>query len=92
LENKGHLSPFMLMPCAKDVCQVCAVKHDPKQPHNKQSLFYQYKFYNDNGRWPTWRDAMSHCETKVQEFWEDQLKSKGIDIDNGLNIESTKEE
>lgn len=27
-------------------CQECAVKHSPEQPHNRDSLAYQYKFYD----------------------------------------------
>lgn len=27
-------------------CPECGGKHDPKQPHNKDSLAYQYKFYD----------------------------------------------
>ena len=42
-------------------CPECAVKHDPEQPHNRDSLTYQYKFYDQHGRWPTWADAMAHC-------------------------------
>ena len=42
-------------------CPECAVKHDPEQPHNRDSLAYQYKFYDQHGRWPTWSDAMAHC-------------------------------
>ena len=34
-------------------CPECAVKHDPEQPHNRDSLTYQYKFYDQHGHWPT---------------------------------------
>ena len=51
---------FVLMPPRPGVCQVCAVKHDPEQPHNRDSLYYQYRFYAEHKRWPTWADAMSH--------------------------------
>jgi len=49
-----HLGAFGLMPAAPGTCPECAVDHPPELPHNQQSLFYQYKFYNDHGRWPTW--------------------------------------
>lgn len=62
-------------------CLMCAVKHDPDQPHNLQSLAYQYKFYDEHGRWPTWKDAMEHCTKKVQQFWIQALKEKGVKID-----------
>jgi hypothetical protein len=54
-------------------CPECAVKHDPAQPHNNQSLAYQYSFYAKNGRWPTWADAMAHCAPEVQEAWKNEL-------------------
>ena len=47
-------------------CPECAVKHDPEQPHNQDSLTYQYKFYDQHGRWPTWADAMAHCSDELK--------------------------
>ena len=69
-----------LIPCAPDVCQECAVKHDPDMPHNQQSLHYQYKFYKQNGRWPTWGDAMAHCTPGMRKSWIWALKERGIEI------------
>ena len=71
---------FMLMPPAPDVCQECAVKHDPMMPHNRDSLYYQYAFYAKNGRWPTWADAMAHCPEEIKEYWTDALTEKGIEV------------
>lgn len=62
-------------------CPMCATKHDPNLPHNQQSLAYQYKFYDQEGRWPTWRDAMAHCTPEVQQQWQQALEEKGIKID-----------
>lgn len=67
----------VLFPCAPDVCQECAVDHDPDMPHNAQSLYYQYKFYQKHGRWPTWEDAMAHCSTEMQELWKEELGKLG---------------
>ena len=50
-------------------CPDCAVFHDPGQPHDAQSLYYQYTFYEDKGRWPTWKDALAHCAPEVQALW-----------------------
>ena len=61
-------------------CPECAVKHDPKQPHNRDSLTYQYKFYDQHGRWPTWKDAMEHCTEDVKKFWLQALREKGVEI------------
>jgi len=78
----GHLEPFVLMgqPPPR-TCPECAVDHDPDQPHNRQSLFYQYKFYNEWGRWPTWDNAMAHCSDEVKTFWVKALKQFGIVIE-----------
>lgn len=62
-------------------CPECAVKHEPKLPHNRDSLFYQYKFYAQNGRWPTWKDAMAHCSNEMQKIWTAELLAKGVKIE-----------
>jgi hypothetical protein len=72
---------FNLMPCAPDVCQECAVKHEPGAPHNAQSLYYQYKFYGQHGRWPTWADAMAHCTDEVKQMTIKVLKEHGVDVE-----------
>lgn len=61
-------------------CPECAVKHDPDQPHNQQSLAYQYNFYDKHGRWPTWNDAMEHCSEEVKEYWRTALRERGVDV------------
>ncbi|HRR29660.1 MAG TPA: hypothetical protein P5270_09915 [Victivallales bacterium] len=54
--SKGSI---MMLPAKEGTCEWCATAHDPDQPHNAQSLFFQYRFYNEYGKWPTWTDAMS---------------------------------
>ena len=76
----NHLGAFALLPPAEGVCQECATEHEPELPHNQQSLFYQYKFYNDHGRWPTWEDAMAHCSEEMKEFWRTELRKRGVAI------------
>lgn len=61
-------------------CTECAVKHDPEQPHNRDSLTYQYKFYDQHGRWPTWADAMAHCPEEVKEVWTQVLRERGVKV------------
>ena len=61
-------------------CPECAVKHEPEQPHNCQSLAYQYKFYDQHGRFPSWTDAMAHCSPEIKAFWIKQLTSRGVKI------------
>lgn len=76
--NVVVMPPMKLMPCAPNVCQVCAVDHDPKFAHNADSLYYQVKFQQEHGRWPTWGDAIAHCEPGMQEFWKQELRGKGV--------------
>ncbi len=75
-----HLAPWRLLDIDPELCQECAVKHDPAQPHNQQSITYQYDFYGKHGRWPTWEDAMAHCTLEIQERWKIELRKKGVKI------------
>lgn len=72
-----HLGPLALMPTAPGVCPECAVDHVPEAPHNKDSLAYQYDFYGKHGRWPTWTDAMAHCDETTRQFWSEELVKAG---------------
>lgn len=67
----------MMMPAKEGTCEWCATAHDPTQPHNNQSMFYQYRFYNEHARWPTWTDAMSHCSDIIQKHWKEELIKLG---------------
>ncbi len=62
-----------LLPPKGDVCQECATDHAWDQPHNQQSLYYQYYFYSQHARWPNWSDAMAHCPDPVKAIWRQQL-------------------
>lgn len=68
---------MLLLPPHKDCCPVCAVKHDPALPHNAQSIYYQYRFYGIRGRWPTWADALAHCDERTRRDWEIVLRDRG---------------
>ena len=61
-------------------CPECAAKHEPEQPHNQRSLCYQYKFYDQHGRWPKWADAMAHCSEDVKKVWIHALSEHGIEV------------
>lgn len=69
-----------LLPPAADKCQQCAVKHSPEQPHDGNSMFYQYYFRKQHDRWPTWKDAMEHCSPEMRKFWEEKLRHYGVNI------------
>lgn len=68
---------MMLLPPRPGVCPICAHDHAPDQPHNAQSLYYQYRFFGVRGRWPTWADAIAHCAPVLQEQWRTILEEKG---------------
>lgn len=71
---------MMLGKTPEGACPECEAVHDPAMPHNQQSLAYQYRFYDQNGRWPTWADAMAHCTEDVKEQWAAALKKRGIEV------------
>lgn len=75
-----HKAKFIMMPPRPGTCPKCAVKHDPEMPHNRDSLFYQYAFYAENGRWPTWEDAMAHCSQEMKDIWIQALSEKGVKV------------
>lgn len=79
-DPRRNSSGWALMPAPPGVCSQCAVDHPPEQPHNNDALHYQYSFYAEHGRWPTWEDAMAHCEATVQEFWREKLRELGVKI------------
>lgn len=78
--EQGHLHPFKLIPAPPGTCPECAVNHEPDQPHNRESLLYQYTFFDKHGRWPTWADAMEHCPEWVKLAWTEALAEKGIAV------------
>jgi hypothetical protein len=81
VEYTGHMKPWKTLGVPPGTCTECAVKHEPGQPHNQQSLVYQYSFYDKNGRWPTWKDAMAHCSDEVKKRWICGLKDHGVIIE-----------
>lgn len=80
-ETGEFLKPFKILgKTPPGTCPECAVVHDPEQPHNQQSLAYQYNFYDKHGRFPTWVDAMEHCNDDVKMFWKEALKEQGVEV------------
>jgi hypothetical protein len=59
--------PMILMPPGEGKCPECATEHYPEEPH-QLGLYYQYHFWGQHGRWPTWDDAMAHCSDEVKEI------------------------
>ena len=74
----GHLGGILL-PAKPGTCAECAVNHSANFPHNRDSLYYQYRFYDQHGRWPTWADAMTHCDETMKAFWHSELAKRGVE-------------
>lgn len=66
-----------MLPAQPDRCPLCAHHHAPAEPHNRYSMFYQMKFYQEHGRWPTWADAMAHCSEEVKQRWIEAIIGNG---------------
>jgi hypothetical protein len=77
-EKHPYLGNWILTKTPPWTCPECGVEHPPEDPHNRDSLAYQYGFYGKYGRWPTWADAMAHCSPKVQKAWMEALQKRGI--------------
>jgi hypothetical protein len=59
-------------------CKECGETHLPFMPHDKDSLYYRLEFYEKNGRYPTWEDAVAHCPEEIKEVWKRELKKLGV--------------
>lgn len=70
----------MMLPAGPGRCEICNWEHNPEHPHNADTVFYQMRFYYENGRWPTWTDAMEHCRIDVVRFWTAELEKAGVTI------------
>lgn len=83
LKPSPHLGGFTLLKgkLQPGQCAECAVVHPPEQPHNQQSLHYQYAFREKHGRWPVWHDAMQHCTPEVQQQWTAALAERGVVVE-----------
>ncbi|MBE0533690.1 MAG: hypothetical protein IH626_22940 [Rhodospirillales bacterium] len=68
-----------ILPPAATACPICGRNpaHPADQPHDAQSLYYQYSFFGEHGRWPTWKDAIAHCPEGVKQHWEAELRRLG---------------
>lgn len=61
-----------------ELCQCCATDHPEEAPHNQNSVHWHYWFYGQKGRWPTWHDAMAHCDDTTKERWTRVLSKYGV--------------
>lgn len=72
-----QLFPF---PEREGVCSECGIAHPEWAPHDRDTLQYQYRFFDEQGRWPSWEDAMAHCDEEVRAAWASELEARGIDV------------
>lgn len=77
-----NIEEIKILPPVPGSCPLCAVQHDPGEPHERDSLYYQNKFYKKYKRFPTWEDAMSHCSPSIKKEFIKRLKRRGINIEN----------
>ena len=62
-----------LVPAKPGTCPECATEHSPDEPHNRDSLYYQMRFYLQHRRSPSWDDAMAHCDAETKALWHNTL-------------------
>lgn len=67
-----------ILPPMRGSCPICAAMHEEQMPHNRNSLYYQMRFYQENRRFPTWKDAMAHCTEEMQAAWREALRRMGL--------------
>ena len=79
-DPRDTTSTWTLLPPPMGVCSQCAKDHDPDEPHDAQSLHYQYAFYAEHQRWPNWHDAMAHCDPETRMNWIDALREHGVQL------------
>ena len=79
LKEVSFEGKMFLMPGPPDKCPECATDHPKEYPHNN-CLFYQYHFYAEHNRWPTWTDAMAHCSQEMKDTWIKELAREGIEV------------
>ena len=77
-DRMDNFSEIKVFPPSPGVCRWCATKHDPKEPHNRDSLYYQNRFRKKYKRFPTWDDAMAHCDDDTKTKWRKLLADRGI--------------
>jgi len=70
--------PVMMLGSKPGTCAVCACAHDTLSPHSRDSLPYQIRFRDRHGRWPTWADAMAHCNVLIRTAWQVELEKRGV--------------
>lgn len=79
------LNDYSVDPPKPGACPICATVHDPAMPHNRNSLYYQMQFRRKYGRYPTWEDAMWHCDEQTKRIWRAKLSMRGVMPEGTMN-------
>ena len=69
-----------ILPLTRWTCPLCADRHTDKEPHNRNSLYYQMRFFQDHKRLPTWGDTIADCSQFRKAYWKMVMKNKGVKI------------
>ena len=67
-----------LLPLDRWKCPICADRHSEKEPHNRNSLYFQMRFFQDHRRLPTWGDCLGHCSPFMRAYWRGEMAKKGV--------------
>jgi hypothetical protein len=81
------MSAWTLVAPAPGACEVCAVAHDPAEPHNPESLYWSAKRQIEGKPAPTWADALAHVEDPLRQAWVDALAERGVTVEGEAYIE-----
>lgn len=76
------IEEIKITPPTPKACKICATIHDPRRPHDRDSLYYQNKFRKAHKRFPTWEDAMAHCDERTKAAFREELKRRGIYLED----------
>ena len=70
----------------KGSCPECGEEHSSNMAHNAFTFVYRLKFYDKHGRFPTWKDAMSHLADEDKDFCIYILQRENIDVNALLGM------
>lgn len=81
------VSAWTLVPPAPGACQTCGADHDPREPHNPESLYWQTKRNIEGEPPPTWADALAHVEDPLRQAWVAALAERGVTVEGETYVE-----
>lgn len=70
-----------ILPPTKSTCPICADRHAKHEPHNRNSLYYQMRFFRKHGRLPRWADALDDTSEMTRAYWMGEMIKKGVRLE-----------